>query len=157
MCGLDVHARGGGWQPRAKEMYLSNYGWNFSKRACEVAVGELRKRNTISGKSERVKMVEKKQVDALLKRYNIVLEEEAGYNHVYLWNWAKVVLADVLRDDEMVARYVKAVIDDHGMPGGNVFRRWYVDHIERGKPVEWEDLIDEEEEDEEADDKAEGL
>lgn len=128
--------------PREQRSYLANYGWNFNKRACEVAVKAMKRRNPATNKPEPIDAKSKDEVEDILKKYNIELSHNKGYNFVYVYNMG---LADYLKssiaDEQHLAMFVRDVIDDTDNPGGNVFRKWYVDCIAKGEPVEWADLI----------------
>lgn len=128
--------------PREQRSYLMNYGWSFNRRACMYAIKEMKRINPASGKKEPIDMKSKEEVEEILKRNNIKLEHNRGYNFVYVYHMA---MADYykssLPDEQHVAMFVKDVIDDIDNPGGNVFRKWYADTIAKGEPVEWADLL----------------
>lgn len=130
------------YRPKAMTAYLSTYGWNFNKKACEEAVKDMRKLNPATGKKERIEPMTKEKVDELLARYNVKLEHNKGYNAVYTANMG---LSDYYKssipDEQHLALYVKDVIDDPDNEGGNVFRKYYADCVAKGEPIEWEDLL----------------
>lgn len=137
---LDIYDN---WQPKAMRAYLSHFGWHFNKKACEMAVREMRKLNPATGKKERIEAMSKDKAEELLSKYNVKLEHNHGYDFVYVLNMG---LADYYKssitDEQHLALYVKDVIDDPDNEGGNVFRKWYADCIAKGEPVEWEDILD---------------
>lgn len=135
---LDLYEK----MPEAMWNYLTNYGWNFSKKAFECAVKAMYKKNPNTGKKERIDRKSKEEVEEILKKHNIVLEHDAGYNAAYVYHMG---LADYFKssitDEQHLAMYVKDVIDDDDNEGGNVFRKWYVDCVAKGIPVMWDDIL----------------
>jgi len=131
------------YRPKAMTAYLRHNAWNFNKKACEYAVKDMRKLNPATGKKESIEPLTKEKVDELLERYNVKLEHNKGYNATFI---ANMCVADYYKssipDEQHLALYIKDVIDDPDNEGGNVFRKWYVDCIAKGEPVDWEDLLD---------------
>lgn len=128
--------------PPAMRSYLRNYGWNFSKKACELACSMMKRKEDGEERPKRIKPWSKEEVEQMLSNHGIQLEHNKGYNHVYVANYAKAdFYKRCLPDEQYVARYVKDVIDDVDNKGGNVFRKWYCDMVAKGEPVEWEDML----------------
>ncbi len=131
------------YRPKAMTDYLRHNGWNFNKKACDYAVKGMRKLNPATGKKERIEPLTKDKIEEILARYNVKLEHDKGYNATFVGN---MCLADLYRssvtDEQHLALYIKDVIDDPDLEGGNAFRRWYSDQIAKGEPVDWEDLLD---------------
>lgn len=131
------------YRPKAMLAYLRHYGWSFSKKAYEYAVKGMFKRNPSTGKREKVDIPPKEKIDELLKKYNITLENNKGYNYVYAFamGYADYYKSSIT-DEQHLALYVKDVIDDPDNPGGNVFRKFYADCVAKGEPIDWDDLLD---------------
>lgn len=128
--------------PREMRRYLSHHGWNFSKRACEQAIKEMRRLNTATGKKEAVEPINKEQAEEFLAKYNVKIENNSGYNFVYVLNMAKTdYYKSSIPNEECLAKFVKDYIDDPDNEGGNVFRKYYVDKVAKGEPIEWDDII----------------
>lgn len=129
-------------RPKAMNAYLSAYGWHFSKKACEDAVGGMKKMNPVTGKKEKIEHMTKDKVDELLKKYNVTLEHNVLYDYVY---YANQGFADLFKssvpDEEHLALYVKNMIDDPDNKGGNALRHYYADRVKNGDPIEWEDWL----------------
>lgn len=129
--------------PRPEEMdyYLSTYGYNFSKRACEEAVKYLCRKNE-DGEAVPIEPWSKEDVEKLLKKFNVVLERNEFYNHVYILNKA---IADYwgssISDEEHLALHVKDEIDDVDDAPGNIFRRWLTTMRGNGFSVDWEKIL----------------
>lgn len=128
--------------PRDMRSYLSNYGWSFSRRACEHAIKAMRRKNPATGKDEPIEIKKKEEVEELLSKHNIKLEHNKGYDFVYVYHMAYAdYFKSSITDEQHLALFVKDAIDDPDNPGGNWFRKFYVDCIAKGEPVEWFDLL----------------
>ena len=126
--------------PAAQRAYLSNYGWHFNKAVCDFAVKQMRR--DINGKPEKIEPWSKDQVDDLLQRNNITLQNNTGYDYVYVANMCKAdFLKKSIPDDAHAAMYVRDVIDDIDAADGNIMRKWYACQVGNGEAVEWEDFI----------------
>lgn len=128
--------------PKEMRAYLRNYGYSFSKRACEYAISLMRKRNTATGKTDPIVAMSKEQAEELLTKHGIKLENNIGYNFVYVLNMA---IADYfkssLKEEKDLAQYVKDTIDDIDGNPDNIFRKWLVSMDGDGIPIDWEDMI----------------
>lgn len=121
------------YQTPAKEMYLAEMGWHFNEKACKYAVQYLKDR---SGKP--IKPYSKEEVDDLLKRQNVTLDNNKGLDYVYVASMAKSDMdGSPLADDRSIANYIKIVIDDADAADGEVMACWYVKMIFRHIPVDW--------------------
>ncbi len=121
-----------------KELYIAENGWHFNKKACEYAIKGLKKKNPATGKMESIEPMSKEQVEELLSKNNITLENLVGYDHVYIANMAKSdFFRSSLPDEQKVALYIKDVIDDADAAEGEVMACWYVKMIKRRQPVDW--------------------
>lgn len=128
--------------PIEMRSYLRNFGWNFNKKACESAVSKMRYKNPSTGKEERVEMKTKEQVEEILKKYNIKLEHDNGYNGVYAYHMGfSDYFKSSITDEQHLAMYVKDVIDDPDNEGGNVFRKFLADADAKGIVIDWADLL----------------
>lgn len=128
--------------PEGMKAYLRNYGWNFSKKAVDFATAHMYIKNAATGNRERLKPVQREEVDIILDRNGVKLENKTAYNHVYVFNMAKAdFLHSSIQDEQHLALYVKDVIDDPDGVDGMVFNRWYADMCKMGIPIEWEEII----------------
>lgn len=117
----------------AKEMYLAEMGWHFNEKACEYAMQYLKDRN-----NKPIKPYSKEEVDELLKKQNVTLSNNKGWDYVYVANMAKSDMdGSPLADDKSIANYVKIVIDDVDAADGEIMGCWYVKMIFRHIPVDW--------------------
>ena len=123
--------------PAGMDAYLSHYGWHFSKAMCEWAVSKMRDRN-----NKKLTIKSKEQVDSILRAYNIELENDYGYDSVFVMHMG---LSDYygssIVDEQGLARYVKDVLDDRDGYEGIAFTRFLSDCTAKGVPVIWEDMI----------------
>ena len=126
--------------PSGMEEYLSLNGWHFNKRLCEWAVSRMWKK--VSGKKEMIKLTTKDHIDQLLKMNNIVIENDVGYDIVYVYHMAKAdFFGSSLPNETSLIQYVKDYIDDPDGYDGLPMTRFYADCIGSGTPIMWEDMI----------------
>ena len=119
------------------EAYLSNYGYHFSKKLCEWAVSKMRDRN---GNKMELKSIE--QVNDILRVYGVTLDNDSGYDKVFVMHMG---LSDYygssILNEQLLAKYVKDVLDDKDGYPGIAFCRFIADCNGKGVPVIWEDMI----------------
>lgn len=122
--------------PKGMRKYLSYNGWHFNKELCDFAT------SLMVSKGSKIKALDKKDVDALLANYNIKLNNNIGYDYVYV---ANMCLADFagssIIDDEHAALFIKDVIDDEDAPDGTTMRRWYATMVGKGITIDWYDVL----------------
>ena len=128
--------------PDDMRAYLRNHDYTFSKKACEYAVSLMRKDNPVTKKPERIEPWTKEQVDELLKRHNITLENNIGYNYVYVANMLRAdKYKSSIPDEAHLALFVKDVLDDPDAADGVTMRRWYATMVANGIGVEWSEML----------------
>ena len=64
--------------PREMKAYLRNNGWHFNKKAVEYAASMMKKKNLATGKMEKIDPYTKEQVDEMLSRNGVKLENAAS-------------------------------------------------------------------------------
>lgn len=127
-------------KPKYMLNYIRYHGYHFNKQLCDFASSKLYKYELT--KKVKVTPYTKEEVDNLLKRYNIKLNNNKGYDHVYVANMCKAdFLGDSIPNEQYLAKYVKNVIDDPDGYDGIVFYRWYADACKKGIIIDWEDMI----------------
>lgn len=135
---LDIYEE----MPRAMKAYLNAYGWHFNKKAYEHAVHGMKKKSTVSDKTESVEIMTKEQIEDLLVKNNVKLEHGEMYDAAYVWMMGKAdYLKSSIADEAHLALYVKDVLDDIDGSDEVPFRSWLQKCIAMGKPIEWEDLL----------------
>ena len=128
--------------PKDMRNYLSHYGWHFGAQACKYAVGMMKKENPATKKLEKIEPYTKEQVDEMLKKYNITLENNVGHDYCFVANMGKAdYLKSSIPDEQHLALYVKDVIDDPDVGDGVTMRRWYATMVANGEVVEWEEML----------------
>lgn len=131
-----------GTYPSGMKEYLSIYGWHFSKKMCEWAVSRMYKDEKEIKTEQSNSNYTRDKVDLLLKRYNLKLENNKGYDDVYIANMCKFDFLGSSIDGEMkLAQFIKDYIDDADAYEGMPFTRFYADCIGSGTPIIWEDMI----------------
>ena len=127
--------------PSGMEEYLVQNGWHFSKKMFEWVSSEMYKKDP-NGRKIKVQTMPKENVDELLKRYGIVLENKFGYDYVFAANMCKAdYLGSSVPDEQHLALFVKDYVDDPDGYPELPFTRFYSDCIGKGIPINWEDLI----------------
>lgn len=121
------------YQTPAKEIYLAEMGWHFNKKACDYAVQFLK------GKDKKpIKPVGKEEVDEVMKKHNVTLDNNKGWDYVYAYNMAVSDMSGSSKASERdYAEYVKMLIDDPDAGDGEIMACWYVKMIRRRNPVDW--------------------
>ena len=128
--------------PREMRAYLRNNGRHFNKKACELAVRNMRKYNDTTRRMERIEPLDKTAVDELLKNNGITLDDARGYDYVYVANMCKAdFYGTAIEDERHMALYIKCVIDDADAVGGMLFNRWLADCDTKGISIDWEELL----------------
>ena len=123
--------------PSGMDAYLSNYGWHFSKPLCEWAVSKMRDRS-----KNKVTMKSKEEVDAILKRNNVEIKNDEGYDAVFVMHMGlSDYFGSSIMDELHLAMYVKDVLDDEDGYEGIALTRFLADCNAKGIPIIWEDVI----------------
>ena len=124
------------YQPEEMKAYLRHNGWHFNKKMCEWAVKQMRK----NGKP--IRMMSKDDIEDILKKNNIVLENNVGYDACYI---AHICLADFygssITEEKQMAQFIKDYVDDEDQQDGFIFNRFYADTSFNGVGIPWEDIL----------------
>lgn len=128
--------------PEEAQSYLGNYGFHFNKKACEFAVSMMSKREVGTGKSVPLEMVSKDDVEAILTKHNVKLENDCMYDSTYV---ANMLMSDMYKssipDEQHLALGIKDLIDDVDQRDGYLFVRWYSNVLFNGNPIDWSTLV----------------
>lgn len=125
------------YTPPDKIAYLGENGWHFNKKACEYAIQFLKGHN-----DKPIKPMSREEVDEMLKRQNITLQNNKGWDYVYVAHMAKSDMDESpLADEKSIANYVKIVIDDADAAEGEIMGCWYTKMLFRRIPVDWGMLL----------------
>lgn len=124
-------------QPRGYAEYMSNYGEHFSKALCEWAVARMKDRN-----GKKLDPWDMKTVEQMLTKYGIVLDNDKGYDKVFVMNMGRSdYYGSSITDEAHLAMYVKDVLDDKDGYEGIAFNRFFADCMAKGVPIIWEDVL----------------
>ena len=130
------------FMPIEMKAYLRNHGFSFSKKACDFAVSLMYKENPTTKRKEKIDAWSKEQVEEMLKKYNITLENNIGYNATYVANMLKAdMFKSSITDEPHIALGIKDIIDDADASPRLVFKKWITAMDDAGEPIEWSDLI----------------
>ena len=120
-------------RPASMKRYLKYYGQHFNKKLCDFAVSQMD-----HGKTP----VPKENVQNILNKHNITLDNNQLFDFVYVYNMGNNdFLGSSISDEKHLALYVKDVIDDEDGYDGIVFNRWYADTVVKGIPIEWDEML----------------
>lgn len=129
------------YEPSGKKEYLMNWGWHFSKKALMWAASMMRKK-TPDGKETEVRPYTQDEVDEMLKKLNVKVENNKGYDAAYV---ATMVRADMwgssIEDELHLCKHIKDVLDDADGTPDDVFFCWYMKMVKKGVPILWEEII----------------
>lgn len=127
--------------PKAMKKYIANYGWHFNKKAFEYAVSYMKIKDENSGTSKPLKAISKDEIDKLLLKYSIELDNNIMYDYVYIANMCKSdFLGKSIPDERHLVLYVKDTIDDVDASDTTTFRRWVATMIGNGTPIDWDEI-----------------
>ena len=122
--------------PKAMRRYLQHNGWHFNKSLCNFAVSLMKKQG------KRLEPISKENVDKLLEQNKIQLDNNVGYDYVFVANMCKAdYYGSSITDDKHVALYIKDTIDDEDAADGTTMRRWYATMVANGIMVDWDDSL----------------
>lgn len=127
--------------PPAMKAYLRNYGYSFSKKACEYAVSLMEKANPATGNPTKIEAWSKEKVEECFKKNNIAIKGNITYNHVYVFNMAIADYPKSLPNETMRCMYVKETLEDVDSNPDNIFRKWIISMDGNGIPIYWEELL----------------
>lgn len=123
---------------RHHEAYLASNGWHFNDAACKYAISLMRKKNIATGMIEQLPIMEAQEVDEMLKRHGVNLENKIGLDYVYVANMGRYdFFKSSIPDEKHLAMYVKDVVDDVDAPDGTIMCQWYAKMVRAGIPVPW--------------------
>lgn len=128
--------------PSGMKEYLDTYGWHFSKKMCEWAVSKMRRKNPQTGKEEPIEYMDKEKVDEFLKKYNVVIQNDNGYDRSFSLHMARSdYFKSSISDEQHLALFVKDYLDDPDGYPTIAFTRFYADCIGKGLIIPWDDVL----------------
>lgn len=91
---------------------------------------------------ERTTALTREQVDEILSRTGVQIENDVGYDMVYVATMCRSdYLGSSISDEVHLAKIIRDILDDADAGDGEVMRCWYAKMVARGIPVDWEDLL----------------
>lgn len=128
--------------PRAMKAYINHFGWHFNKKAFECAVSQMKRKNPTTGKLEPIEPWTKEQVEDVLVKHGVKLENCILYDAAYVANMVKAdYYKSSVPDEAHLALFVKDYIDDPDGVDDLPFRFWVRKGEAMGMPVDFEDLM----------------
>lgn len=127
--------------PSGMEDYLMQNGWHFNKRLYEWAVSRMMKKNQLN-KVDKITPYTQENLDTMLKSNNVNIENNVGYDALYVLNMAKADFhGSSITEESKLVKYVKDYLDDIDGYDGIAMTRFYADCIGKGEIVPWEDVL----------------
>lgn len=72
----------------------------------------------------------------------MTLENNVGYDHVYVANMVKAdFYKSSIEDEAHMALFVKDMVDDTDQKDGFIFNRFYADCNHNGIGIPWDDIL----------------
>lgn len=128
--------------PRSKKIYIMQNGNHFNKELFMFAASKMFKKNKQTDKEEKVPVYSKEEVDSILKRHNVEVENKGGYDYMYV---AQSIRADYwggsIQDEQKMALHIKEKCDDADAPDGYIFKSWCLKMDMMGEIIDWEDYV----------------
>lgn len=128
--------------PRSKKIYVMQNGNHFNKELFEYAASLMFKENKQTKQKEKVPVCTKEEVDAMLKKFNVEVENKGLYDYMYV---AQTIKADnwggSITDEQKMALKIKETCDDPDLPDGYTFKSWCLRMDMLGEPVDWQSYV----------------
>lgn len=122
--------------PSDMRAYLRHNGYHFNKKMCDFACKQLHK------KGEVITPWGKEDVDSMLKRNGVEIEESGDYDYVFVANMAKSdFYGSSLADESHLALFIKDYVEDKDQADGFIFNRFFADMVRKGQRIPWEEVL----------------
>lgn len=100
------------------------------------------KRKNQLNKIEKLTPFTKENLDTMLKTNNVNIENDIGYDALYVLNMAKADYhGSSITEDVKMIKFVKDYLDDPDGYDGIALTRFYADCIGKGEMIPWEDVL----------------
>lgn len=124
--------------PKEQMAYLAQNGWHFNRALYERAASRMFKINKQTGKKEKIPVYKKEEVDALLKKFSVDIEDKDNYDYVYIAQMCRAdFLGSSVADEHHLALFVKDYITDEDQADGFILRRYIADTTGKGESIDW--------------------
>lgn len=119
-----------------KQEYTEKHSCHFTEDLCNYAVSLMTK------KGQTLKPITKEAVDRLLEQYNIHLQNNKGYDYIFIANMCKAdYCGNSIEDDKHWALYIKDSIDDEDIADGTILKRWIATMESKDIEIDWNKFI----------------
>ena len=123
-------------KPESMINYLRYNGPHFSKKLAEFAISKMKKNK------RPLQAISEEQMDEMLKKSNIKIENDYLYDGLYVINMAKAdFFGSSITTDENLIKYVKDYLDDEDGYDGIAFNRFLADCARKGMVINWDKMI----------------
>jgi hypothetical protein len=100
------------------------------------------KRKNQLNKIEKLVPFTKENLDTMLKTNNVNIENDVGYDALYVLNMVKADYhGSSITEDIKMIKFVKDYLDDPDGYDGIALTRFYADCIGKGEMIPWEDVL----------------
>ena len=128
--------------PSGMREYISTYGWHFSKKMCEWAVGMMKTKDETTGKERKLEGWSCDEVEDILKKSGVSIENDRGYDVCYVANMLKAdFYKKSIPDEQRLAMHIKLYLDDIDGDPCRAFDEFYATCIGKGMPVMWDKML----------------
>jgi hypothetical protein len=102
---------------------------------CDWAVGKMKKKNQLN-KIDKITPYTKENLESMLSSNNVTIENDIGYDALFVLNMAKADFhGSSIRDESNLVKYVKDYLDDPDGYDGIAMTRFYADCIGKGEII----------------------
>jgi len=123
--------------PRGMREYMSYNGRHFSKPLYEWAVKMMEGRD-----GEKMRPLEKSVFDERMRANGVALNNDKGYDGVYVWSMATAdYMGSSITDEMHLAKFVKDYLDDPDGSPTRAFDEFYAKTMALGMPIPWEEVL----------------
>ena len=119
-----------------KQEYIEKHGCHFTEDLCNYAVSLMTKNG------QPLKPITKEGVDKLLEQHNIHLQNNKGYDYIFMANMCKAdYYGSSIEDDKHYALYIKDSIDDEDIADGTILKRWIATMKSKDIEIDWNKFV----------------
>ena len=125
----------------AEAQYQEKHKGHFSKKLAEWAISMMEKEDAATGELKKITPTTIEEMEDILKKYKVEIEEESIYDAWYLFNMAKADYPKTCKSDEQKATFVEETIcDPDGCPE-SVLACFCAKMDLKNMPIHWERFL----------------
>jgi hypothetical protein len=84
----------------------------------------------------------REQVEEMLKKYSVTIEDTSNYDFVFIANMCKAdYLKSSVPDEQHLVLFIKDTLSDPDAGDGVTMRRWYATMVANGELVDWSEML----------------